>query len=61
MQCEADRLAGRLLASIEYARMDEVIGDLTNFLQDIGRQAGHINTAINQQYVAYPIESVLTT
>ena len=57
----ADRLSGRLLASIEYARMDEIIGDLTSYLQGIVRQAGQINAAINQQYVAYPIESVLTT
>lgn len=58
---EADRLSGRLLASLDYAQMDEVIGDLTGYLRTVGAQAGQINTAINQQYVAYPIESVLST
>ena len=57
----ADRLSGRLLASLEFAEMDEVIPDLTNYLQGIVGQAGHIHSAINQQYIAYPIESVLTT
>ena len=58
---DADRLSGRLMASLDYARMDEIIGGLTGYLQELGQQAGHINTALSEQYVAYPIESVLPT
>jgi len=57
---DADRLAGRLLASLDYARMDEVIDHLTGYLQGIVGDAGQIHGAVNRQYVAYPIESVLT-
>ncbi len=58
---ETDRLAGRLLASLDYARMDEVIDHLTDYLQGIAGQAGQIHRSVNRQYVAYPIESVLAT
>ena len=55
----ADRLAGRLCASLDYGQIDEIIGDLPGYLRDIVRQAGSINTAVHQQYVAYPIEQAL--
>ena len=55
----ADRLAGRLCASLDYGQMDEIIGDLPGYLRDIVRQAVHINSAVQQQYVAYPVEQAL--
>ena len=56
----ADRLAGRLLASLDYGQMDELIGELSAYLQGIGRQASQINAAVQQEYIAYPIDSGLT-
>jgi uncharacterized alpha-E superfamily protein len=55
----ADRLAGRLCASLDYGQMDEIIADLPGYLRDIVRQATQINTAVLQQYVAYSIEQAL--
>ncbi|MEZ5284624.1 MAG: alpha-E domain-containing protein [Vicinamibacterales bacterium] len=55
----ADRLAGRLKASLDYGQVDEIIGELPAFLQGIVRQASQINSAVYQQYIAYPIESAL--
>ena len=57
----ADRLSGRLVASLDYGQMDEIIAELPAYLQGIVRQAGQINGAVHQQYVAYPIETVLTS
>jgi uncharacterized alpha-E superfamily protein len=57
---QAERVSGRLLASLDYAQIDEVIGDLPTFLQGIVRQAHDINNAVHQQYVAYPIDRGLT-
>ena len=55
----ADRLAGRLLASLDYGQMDEIIGDLPAYLEGIVLQAVQINGAVHLQYVAYPIETAL--
>ena len=55
----ADRLAGRLCAALDYGQMDEIIGDLPGYLRDIVRQATHINSAVHQQYVAYPVDQAL--
>lgn len=52
----ADRLAGRLLASLDYGQIDEIIGDLPAFLQGIVRQATLINRAVHQEYIAYAID-----
>jgi uncharacterized alpha-E superfamily protein len=59
-RAQAERLAGRLLASLDYAHIEEVIGDLPAYLQGIVRQAADINGAVHQQYVSYPIDSGLT-
>jgi uncharacterized alpha-E superfamily protein len=59
-RAQAERVAGRLLASLDYAHIEEVIGDLPAYLQGIVRQAADINGAVHQQYVAYPIDSGLT-
>jgi uncharacterized alpha-E superfamily protein len=52
----SERLAGRLLASLDYGQIDEIIGELPSYLQDIVRQAALINSAVHQQYIAYPID-----
>jgi len=56
----AERLAGRLLASLDYGDMDDIAGDLPGFLQGVVRQALQIDTALYQEYVAYPADSGLT-
>lgn len=56
----SERLAGRLLASLDYGQIDEIMGELPSYLQDIVRQAALINSAVHQQYIAYPIDIGLT-
>jgi uncharacterized alpha-E superfamily protein len=53
----AERLAGRLLAALEFGQIDEIIGDLPSFLRDTIRQASLINDAVHQEYIAYPIDA----
>ena len=56
----AERLAGRLRASLEYAQVDEILSDdPQTYLTNISRQCSQIHTAVYQSYVAYPIESAL--
>jgi uncharacterized alpha-E superfamily protein len=58
----AERLAGRLHASLDYAQVDEILADNPHaYLENIGKQCEQIHTAIYQAYIAYPIESALTT
>ncbi len=52
----SERLAGRLLASLDYGQIDELMGELPAYLQGIVRQAALINSAVHQQYIAYPID-----
>ncbi len=56
----ADRIAGRLLASLDYGQIDEIMGELPGYLQNIVRQATLINSAVHQQYIAYPIDAGLS-
>ena len=56
----AERLAGRLRASLEYAQVDEILSDdPQSYLVNISRQCSQIHSAVQQRYVAYPIESAL--
>ncbi len=56
----AERLAGRLHASLDYGQVDEILSDNPHrFLEGIGRQCQQIHTAIHQTYIAYPIESAI--
>ena len=56
----ADRLAGRLHATLDYAQVDEILGDDPHtYLESIGRFSAQIHTAAHQTYVMYPIESAL--
>jgi uncharacterized alpha-E superfamily protein len=57
----AERLAGRLLASLDYAQIDEIMADsFTATLDSIGRQCGQINAAVYQQFIHYPVETALS-
>jgi uncharacterized alpha-E superfamily protein len=56
LNSRAERLAGRLLASLDYGHIDEIIGDLPAHLQEIIGQADQINGAVHQEYIAYPVD-----
>ena len=56
----AERLAGRLHASLDYGQVDEILDDPHAFLDGITRYAAQIHAAIYQTYVMYSIESALT-
>jgi uncharacterized alpha-E superfamily protein len=56
----AERLAGRLHASLDYGQVDEILSDAPRaYLEGIRRQCLLVHGAILQTYVAYPIESAL--
>lgn len=55
----AERLAGRLHASLDYGQVDEVLQDPHDYLDGIARHAAQIHAAVHQNYVLYPIESAL--
>ncbi|HMV46587.1 MAG TPA: alpha-E domain-containing protein [Blastocatellia bacterium] len=56
----SQRLAGKLRAKLDYAQVDEIIADdIHSFLQSIQRQCAMIHTAIQQQYIAYSVDSAL--
>ena len=54
----AERLAGRLRASLDYGQVDEILGDSPHtYLRSISRQCTQIHVALSQSYIAYPVES----
>jgi len=56
----AERLAGRLHASLDYGQVDEILGeDPHAYLASINRYCGQIHTALYQHYISYPIESAV--
>jgi uncharacterized alpha-E superfamily protein len=56
----AERLAGRLHASLDYGQVDEILGeDPHAYLEGIGRYCAQIHEAAHQSYISYPIESAL--
>jgi uncharacterized alpha-E superfamily protein len=58
----AERLAGRLHASLDYGQVDEILSeDPHTFLEGIGRHCAEIHVAAYQSYITYPIESALPT
>jgi uncharacterized alpha-E superfamily protein len=57
----AERLSGRLRASLDYAQVDEILNDgAREYLAGVGRQCVHLHTAIYQSYISYSIESALS-
>jgi uncharacterized alpha-E superfamily protein len=56
----AQKLTGRMRASLNFSQIDEVIGGgLHGYLENIQKQCNQIHSAINQIYVNYPIQSAL--
>ena len=56
----AERLAGRLHASLDYGQVDEILGeDPHAYLEGISRYCAQIHDAAHQSYISYPIESAL--
>jgi uncharacterized alpha-E superfamily protein len=56
----AERLAGRLHATLDYGQVDEILSeDPHAYLVGIGRQCAQVHGALNQTYVTYAIESAL--
>jgi len=56
----AERLVGRLHASLDYGQVDEILSDDPHgYLAGIGRQCALIHTAVYQSYVTYSIESAI--
>jgi uncharacterized alpha-E superfamily protein len=56
----AERLAGRLHATLDYGQVDEILSDsLHAYLEGIGRQCAQIHTALHQSYIGYTIESAI--
>jgi uncharacterized alpha-E superfamily protein len=57
-----NRLVGRLRAALGFDQVDEIMANsLRDYLADIQRQCAQIHVAIHQTYIAYPIESALTS
>jgi uncharacterized alpha-E superfamily protein len=56
----AERLAGRLHASLDYGQVDEILSEDPHvYLETIARYCAQIHVAVYQSYVTYPIESAL--
>jgi len=56
----AERLSGRLRASLDYGQVDEILSDDPHaYLTSVSRQCAQIHAAIYQSYVAYSIETAL--
>ena len=54
-------LAGRLKASLSFAQTDEIMTQgFNSYLHSIQRQCEHIDGALRQAYIDYPVESALT-
>jgi uncharacterized alpha-E superfamily protein len=56
----AERLAGRLHASLDYGQVDEILSDDPHaYLAGINRQCSVVHAALTQTYMTYSIESAL--
>jgi uncharacterized alpha-E superfamily protein len=58
-RAKADRLAGRLLASLDFGQVDEILADLPGYLTGIVNQTADIDIAVHQQYIDYPVAAGL--
>lgn len=56
---EADRLAGRLRAALDFCHLDEMLADPPKFLSGIVQRTDEINNALHRQYIDYPVEAGL--
>ncbi len=58
----ADRLAGRLRATLSFAQIDEIMASgLHPFLADVQNQLTRLMTAVHQTYVEPPLETISAT
>lgn len=58
----AERLAGRLLATLDYSLVDEIVAEnLHSYLNNILSQCALIHTATHQSYIAYSAETALAS
>ncbi len=58
----AERLAGRLRASLDYAQVDEILAEgIESYLRSIRTQCVGIHDAIYQTYLAYPVDAALVS
>jgi uncharacterized alpha-E superfamily protein len=56
----AERLSGRLRASLDYGQLDEILGDDPRaYLTGISRQCAQIHAALYQTYITYPVDTAL--
>ena len=56
----AERLAGRLHASLDYGQVDEILSEDPHvYLDTISRYCAQIHGAVSQSYISYPIETAL--
>jgi uncharacterized alpha-E superfamily protein len=56
----AERLAGRLHASLDYGQVDEILNDDPHgYLAGISRQCTLVHSALTQTYMTYSIETAL--
>jgi uncharacterized alpha-E superfamily protein len=56
----AERLAGRLHASLDYGQVDEILSDDPHgYLESIGAYCAQIHTAVYQNYITYSAESAV--
>jgi len=54
----ANRLVGKLVATLNFSQIEEIMGQGVNtYLDDVQRQCTQIHAAFYQTYVAYPIDS----
>jgi uncharacterized alpha-E superfamily protein len=51
-----ERLIGRLRSKVTYARIDEIIGGLHQYLAAIIDQCRELHAAVHELYIEYPIE-----
>jgi uncharacterized alpha-E superfamily protein len=56
----AERLAGRLHASLDYGQVDEILNDDSHaYFDGIGRYCAQIHTALSESYLTYSVGAAL--
>ncbi|HAH11090.1 MAG TPA: hypothetical protein DCL54_11570 [Alphaproteobacteria bacterium] len=59
-QRKAERLAGRLKASLDYGQVDELLGgDIDHFLHDVQERCVEIHESVFDAFIAYGVEDLL--
>ena len=56
----AERLSGRLRASLDYGQVDEILSDDPHtYLTNVCRQCAQIHTVVHQSYISYAVDTAL--